>query len=177
MSKNQNNEWIKEYSEFIQADKAAVPPELTNHVFVKVRKLLYPSAFTVFAKVLSFHGIIGFLSLAICNQFGLNPFNMPHSLSDVFMDLGGHGFCMVACGTLFISLSILLAGSFLSLEETKALRKTEFLQTLALGLISIGLFVAVGAEVALTFGGLWLLGGLIGGFAATEILWQMKRAY
>lgn len=86
------------------------------------------------------------------------------------MDFGGHGFCMVACGTLFISLSIFLAGFFLTIEETKALRKTEFLQTLSLGLISIGLFMAVGAEVALTFGGLWILGGLIGGFAATEIL-------
>lgn len=174
--KNQNQDWLKDYSEFLNADEANVPTELTSNVFSKVKQLLYPSPVTVFAKIFGIHVVTGFFSLAVCNQFGLNPFKISHSLSDVFMDVGGHGFCMVACGTLFISLSIFLAGFFLTVEETKALRKTEFLQTLALGLISIGLFMAVGAEVALTFGGLWILGGLIGGFAATEVLWQLKRA-
>lgn len=174
--KNQNQDWLKDYSEFLSADQTPVPTELTSSVFSKVKQLLYPSAVSVFTKIFGIHAVTGFFSLAVCNQFGLNPFKTSHSLSDVFMDVGGHGFCMVACGTLFISLSIFLAGFFLNIEETKALRKTEFLQTLALGLISIGLFMAVGAEVALTFGGLWILGGLIGGFAATEILWQLKRA-
>lgn len=174
--KNQNQEWLKDYSEFINAEEAVVPTDVSNAVMFKVRKLLYPSVMMVFSKILGIHVITGFLSLAVCNQFGLNPFNTSRSLSDVFMNMGGHGFCMFACGTLFISVSIFFAGFFLTIEETKALRKTEFLQTLALGLISIGLFMAVGAQVVLTFGGLWLLGGLIGGFAATEILWQVKRA-
>lgn len=173
--RNQNQDWLKDYSEFLSADQENVPNELTKTVFSKIKQLLYPSATSVFSKILGIHVVTGFLSLAVCNQFGLNPFKTSHSLSDVFMDIGGHGFCMVACGTLFISFSIFLAGFFLTVEETKALRKTEFLQTLSLGLISLGLFMAVGAEVALTFGGLWMLGGLIGGFAATEILWQLKR--
>lgn len=173
--KNQNQDWLKDYSEFLNADQTNVPNELTTTIFAKIKQLLYPSATSVFSKILGIHVVTGFLSLAVCNQFGLNPFKTSHSLSDVFMDIGGHGFCMVACGTLFISLSIFLAGFFLTIEETKALRRTEFLQTLVLGLISLGLFMAVGAEVALTFGGLWMLGGLLGGFAATEILWQLKR--
>jgi len=174
--KNQNQDWLKDYSDFLDAEQTTVPNQLTANVFSKIKQLLYPSAVSVFSKIFAIHVVTGFFSLAVCNQFGLNPFKTSHSLSDVFMDLGGHGFCMVACGTLFISFSIFLAGFFLTIEETKALRKTEFLQTLALGLISIGLFMAVGAEVALTFGGLWILGGLIGGFAATEILWQLKRS-
>lgn len=175
--KKTNQDWLNDYSEFLNSEPSVVPSELTAKVFTKIKKLLYPSVVTVFAKIFGIHAITGFFSLAVCNQFGLNPFKMSHSLSDVFMEIGGHGFCMVACGTLFISLSIFLAGFFLTIEETKALRRTEFLQTLVLGLISLGLFMAVGAEVALTFGGLWILGGLIGGFAATEILWQLKKAY
>jgi hypothetical protein len=175
--KKTNQDWLNDYSEFLNSEPTAIPSELTTKVFTKIKKLLYPSVVAVFAKIFGIHAITGFFSLAVCNQFGLNPFKMSHSLSDVFMDIGGHGFCMVACGTLFISLSIFLAGFFLTIEETKALRRTEFLQTLVLGLISLGLFMAVGAEVALTFGGLWILGGLIGGFAATEILWQLKKAY
>lgn len=178
-SQNQNQalsqSWLKDYSEFLAADHSPVPTELTNQILSKIRQLLYPSAFSVFLKILGIHSITGFFSLAICSQFDLNPFNMSYSLSDVFMNIGGHGFCMIACGVVFISLSIFLAGFFLTFEETKALRKTEFLQTLALGLISISLFMAVGAQVVLTFGGLWVLGALIGGYVATEILWQVKR--
>lgn len=173
--KNQNQDWLKDYSEFLNADHTNVPTELTANVLANINQLLSPSAISVFSKIFGIHTVTGFLSLAVCNQFGLNPFRTSHSLADIFMNIGGHRFCMMACGTLFISLSIFLAGFFLTIEETRALRKTELLQTLSLGLISLGLFIAVGAEVALSLGTLWMLGGLLGGFAATEMLWKLKK--
>lgn len=173
--KNQNQDWLTDYSEFLNSNQTTVPKDLTTDVLAKMERLLRPSALSVFAKMFFIHLITGFLSFAICHQFELNPFKTSHSLSDLFMDIGGHGFCMVACGVLFISLSIFLAGFFLTIEETKALRRTEFLQILALGIMSLGSFIAVGAEVALTLGGLWIIGGLIGGLTATEILWKVKR--
>ena len=83
---------------------------------------------------------------------------------------------MIFCGVLFVSLSLSAAGIFLTIEETKALKRTEFLQALSLGVISLGIFAAVGAELALTFAGLWLLGALIGGFVATEAIWKLKSS-
>ena len=90
------------------------------------------------------------------------------------MGMIGHGPCMILCGVIFIGLSVLAAGYFLTLEETKALRRTGFPQSFALAAVSLGLFATVGAELALTFAGLWLLGALVGGFVATETIWKMK---
>lgn len=82
---------------------------------------------------------------------------------------------MIGCGVLFVGASFLTAGYFLTIEEVKTLRRTEFLQTLALGSVSLAIFAIAGAELALTFAGLWLLGALVGGFIATEAVWRLKQ--
>lgn len=176
MKANDPKEWMKEYSEFLNADEIRVPRELNENVLGNIHSLLNPSAWAVFAKILGIHVVVGFFSLAICHQFGMNPFVTTRSLSDWFMDMWGHSVCMIGCGVIFVSFSIFAAGYFLSVEEVKALRRTEFLQTLALGTASLIMFSVLGAELALTFAGLWLLGALIGGFVATETVWKMKRA-
>ena len=173
--KSQNNEWLKDYEDFLKTDVEGVPQEVSAAVFSKIQKLISPSALVVFLKVLGLHIITGFLSLSICHQFGLNPFNTERSLADWFMEVGGHSFCMLGCGTLFVGVSLLAAGYFLTLEEVRSLKRTEFLQNLSLGLVSLGLFTAFGAQLILSVAGLWLLGGLIGGFVATEAVWRMKK--
>jgi hypothetical protein len=169
-----NNEWLNDYQDFLSSDNVKVPSEVNVNVLSKMRQLINPSAWNVFFKLLGIHLVTGFLSLSICHQFGLNPFNTERSLADWFMKVGGHHFCMLGCGTLFVGVSILAAGYFLTLEEIKALKRTEFLQNLSIGLISLGLFTAFGVEFILSIAGLWLLGGLVGGFVATNAVWKLK---
>lgn len=176
MKANDPKEWMDDYSEFLSAEEVRVPRELNQKVLASIQSLLNPSAWMVFAKLLGIHFVVGFLSLGICHQFGMNPFGTTRSLSDWFMDLWGHNVCMIGCGVIFVSFSILAAGYFLSVEEVRALRRTEFLQTLALGAFSLVMFALFGTELALTFAGLWLLGALIGGFLATEAVWKLKVA-
>lgn len=174
--KNDNNEWLKDYQEFIDADKSSVPQEVTSKVYSKIHNLLNPKALIVFLKILGIHLVTGVISLSFCHQFGLNPFNTKYSLADWFMSVGGHHFCMLGCGVLFVGVGVLAAGYFLTVEEIKALKRTEFLQNLSLGVISLGLFAAFGAEMILSIAGLWLLGALVGGVAATGIAWKIKTA-
>ncbi len=82
-------------------------------------------------KFLAIHLGVGFLSLSVCHQFGMNPFRTKASFDAWLMNQMGHGVCMI--------------------------------------------FAAFGAQLAVTFAGLWLLGGLIGGLAATEAVWHLKR--
>ena len=174
--KNLNeNEWLHDYEDFIKSDGAEIPQDLKSKVFSNIQKLINPSAVIVFLKILGIHIGVGFLSLSICHQFGINPFNTEKSLTDWMMSVGGHHFCMFGCGVLFVSVSLLAAGYFLTMEEINALKRTEFLQTLVLGLISLGLFAMFGAELAIGIAGIWLLGGLIGGFVATEAVWRLKQ--
>lgn len=174
--KNLNeNEWLRDYEEFINSDGSVVPEDLKNKVFNKIQKLINPSAMMVFLKILGIHLGVGFLSLSVCHQFGMNPFNTERSLADLMMSMGGHHFCMFGCGVLFVSLSLFAAGYFLTIEEVNALKRTELLQALVLGVISLGLFAAFGAELAVGIAAIWLVGGLIGGFAATEAVWRLKQ--
>lgn len=172
--KNGGNEWLKDYQDFIDANKTSVPKEVTDNVFSKLQNLLTPSAWIVFLKILGIHLVTGLISLSFCHQFGLNPFNTKYSIADWFMSVGGHHFCMLGCGVLFVGGGIFAAGYFLTVEEIKALKRTEFLQNLSLGLISLGLFAAVGAEMILSIAGLWLLGALLGGFVATTTIYKIK---
>lgn len=172
--KNQNNEWLKDYQDFIDADQTSVPKEVTEGIFSKIQNLLSPSAWLVFFKILGIHLVTGVISLSFCHQFGLNPFNTKYSLADWFMTVGGHHFCMLGCGILFVGSGVLAAGYFLTIEEIQALKRTEFLQNLSLGLISLGLFAAFGVEMILSIAGLWLLGALIGGFVATMAVYKIK---
>ena len=175
MNQSKDNEWLQDYEEFINGEGAEVPKEIKDRVYNKIQKLINPNAMIVFLKILGIHIGVGFLSLSVCHQFGMNPFNTERSLADLMMSVGGHHFCMFGCGVLFVSVSLLAAGYFLTMEEINALKRTEFLQTLVLGLISLGLFAAFGAELAVGIAGIWLLGGLIGGFAATEAVWRLKQ--
>jgi len=174
MKANDPKEWMNDYSEFLGAEEVRVPRKLNQKVLTNIQSLLNPSAWVVFAKLLGIHFVVGFLSLGVCHQFGMNPFGTTRSLSDWFMNMWGHNICMIGCGVIFVSFSILAAGCFLSVEEARALRRTEFLQILALGLFSLGVFAVFGTELALTFAGLWMVGALIGGYLATEATWRIK---
>lgn len=168
-----NEKWLKDYADFLGSN-ADAPISISDKIKRNIHVLLNPNPWNIFAKLLGIHVIIGFLSLSICHQFGLNPFNTNRSLADWFMNVGGHNVCMVMCGLLFVSLSIFSAGVFLSIEEVKALRKTEAIQLLGLGIISLIVFLIFGAELTIGFAGLWLLGSFIGGVASTEVIFRLK---
>lgn len=177
MSNEKKNEWLNEFKEFVSYESTSVPKDLSERVLGQIETLLNPNPLLVFLKIFGIHLVVGYLSLAVCHQFGVNPFGTSYSLADVFMNWGGHSVCMVFCGVLFSSLSLLAAGYFLTIEEIQALKRTEFLQALSLGIISLGIFAAAGAELAFAFAGLWLLGALIGGFLSIEgSLWLKVRA-
>ncbi len=171
--KNSQKEWLNDYNDFVGSD-GQVPTELSQSVFENVQQLLNPNAWLVFFKLLGIHLVTGFISLSVCHQFGLNPFNTEKSLADWFMSVGGHQFCMVGCGVTFVSVSILAAGYFLTVEEIRALKRNDLLQNLSLGLISLGIFAAFGAEMALGIAGMWLLGSIVGGLLAMATVFRFK---
>ena len=167
---------LDDYKDFLDSDGASVPQDLRQNTQEKIVALLKPSAWLVFFKLIGIHSLVGSLSLAVCHQFEMNPFQTNVSLAHWFMSMGGHGACMIFCGVLFVGGSVLAAGCLLSREEVRALRRTEFLQILALGVLSLVAFKLVGAELVLTFTGLWLLGALLGGFLAAEISAKLRTA-
>lgn len=161
-------EWLEDFKDFVNSDGAPVPEEVSNQILRQVHRDLNPSAWLVFSKLLGIHALVGTLSLAICNQFGLNPFHTNFSLSDYFMKFG-HSTCMVLCGVLFISLTIGLSYLVLRRGELFVLSKNAPLQVFGLSILSLAAFIGFGAEIVFGIAGLWFLGAMIGGLIAAKV--------
>lgn len=167
-------EWLKDFNEFVNIEGVAVPAELSQKILNQVHLALNPSAWLVFWKMLGVQAIVGALSLSICNQFDMNPFQTSFSLSDYFMKFG-HSTCMTLCGVLFVSLAVGIARLILSKEEFLVLKKNVALQIFGLSAISLGVFAALGAEIALLIGFLWFIGAMIGGIVTVVLSAKFGR--
>lgn len=167
--KNSENGWLEDFKEFVETENTSVPVEVSKSVLNRVRADLNPSAWTVFVKLVSVHLIVGTASLALCAQFGLNPFGTDFSLSDVFMQFG-HSTCMILCGLLFITLTILFGSLVLRREERLVLSRNAWLQVFGLSTLSLAAFIGFGAEVLIGVGVFWLAGAMIGGITSVKLL-------
>lgn len=168
MSKLTEKDWVEDFQEFVRSEKASVPEDVTKNIWQTVYRDLNPSAWLVFLKVLGIHSVVGTLSLAICNQFDINPFRTGFSLSDYFMKFG-HSTCMVMCGILFVGLSVLLSRMVIRPEELRVFRKNAWLEVFGLSMISIGVFASLGAQLTVAVALLWLLGAMLGGVSMASI--------
>lgn len=161
-----------EYQAFKKATLVAPPASVSEQIKSKVHADLNPSPWLIFAKAALIHAFIGTLSLLFCPQFGISPLGN-HGLFMIYMNLGPH-LCMMACGATFVAASSLAMGIFLNPEELRVLRKTELLQFSVLGLLSIGVFHFMGAEIVLGFSALWLVGMILGGLSGVELSWLFR---
>ncbi|MBY0385900.1 hypothetical protein K2X05_12145, partial [bacterium] len=66
---------------------------------------------------------------------------------------------------------------YLKPEEIKVLKKYEFLQLLVLSSLSLGFFVALGAEIVLSLALIWLAGATIGGVLSLDLGWTLRRRF
>lgn len=171
MDLGQKNEWLKDFTEFSNV----TPDQTPASAYARLKKRLFPNPWVVFGKVLGVHAVVGSLSLAVCNQFGLNPFNTQQTLTDWFMKIAGHNFCMLLCGTFFMMITYVLANLILTLEEIESIKRYEWLQTGIVGLVSLAAFHFFGAELIGTFMALWIVGALIGGYVSIEGSYRIRR--
>ncbi len=170
MSEDQNQNLLQDYAEFANTESASISVSTLK----SLKKKLFPHPWIVFLKVLSLHIFVGFLSLAICNQFGLNPFQTNQSLTNWFMQISNHHICMVLCGFFFMSTTYILASALLSLEEIESIRRVEKLQTALLVLISLASFYFFGGQLVAIFTFLWLLGAALGSWLSIESTYRLK---
>ena len=159
--KRDENELMNEFKEFVKSD-APVPRDLTEKILNFVRNDLTPTSMFVFAKILVIQLFVGTLSLLVCDQFGINPFNTRFSLTSYFIK-AGHGICMTLCGFLFLGLTTSASWFILDKNEFLVLKRNTFLQIFFLSFLSLGFFLLLGANVIFTAAVFWLMGAVLGG--------------
>ncbi len=160
--------WLDDFQGFVESSGEPVSESLSVKIRERIRTLMTPPPWFVFAKLLGIHIVVGTFSLAICDQFEMSPFRTGFSLSQYVMKFGD-SVCMAFCGFLFVGLSITFGKLILIPEEFAVLRKNSFLQTFGLAMFSLGVFFALGAELLLPLVVFWVIGAEVGGVLATLI--------
>lgn len=167
--KNLNNDM----KDFYKTQSSAKAPFLSAKLKETLKVDLNPSVSTVFTKLAGLHLIAATITLTLCPQFGVRLFAKGMGLMHVFMSLGPVG-CLVACGSLFIGASFLLAGTVLKGEELRLIRNHRFLTLTTLTSFSLGFFIMLSAEVVLHLSIAWFIGALVGGSAMLEFAWALR---
>lgn len=169
------NEWLGDFQEFLNSKKGNVPQSVSKNILKRIQTSLNPSWHSIFLKLFGIHVVTGTLSLAICSQFDMNPFNSGFSLTEYFMKFG-HSACNVLCGIIFVGGSFLVAASLLRAEELRVLRKNALIQSFGLSLLSLGVFWFLASNMEFGLSLLWLLGAVLGGVGLSELVYRWRLA-
>lgn len=174
MNKKLDSEIQSDFAEFMSGSLNP-PNDLSNKVKIYINTKLHPNAWLVFSKLSFLHLIGGMLTLIVCPQFGINIFGHDYGITRYLFKLGPYG-CTIACGALFIGVTVTLAVVFLAHAEIGKIKKHWPLQILAIGLLSLGSFIMLDADILFSFGLAWIVGGFIGGISILEIGLFLRRS-
>ncbi|MEW6058413.1 MAG: hypothetical protein AB1540_17565 [Bdellovibrionota bacterium] len=168
-------QWSDEFQEFMSARETEPPQNLSIGILARIRADLSPAAWLVFSKMALIHSVVGTMVLLFCPQFGITI--LPGmGLMALFMRFGETA-CMVGCGAVFLGSSALAASFFLRPEEVKVIRKNKLLQLSSLAMLSIGVFICLGASMVATLGLAWVIGSVVGGLATLELGWIIRSRF
>ncbi len=162
------NEWNT-----FQSDHEKAPDHLREALLIKVTSELRPSAPRVLAKLGILHVFASMATLSVCPQFGFRLAGEGMGAMHWFMNLGTWG-CPIACGSLFVGTSLLLAAIILSRPEWRTIRANPVLTLSAVILPSLGFFKVMDGEFFLEFSIAWILGAVISGWLLVAGVWRLK---
>lgn len=170
-----SKEWANEFQNFASAEEVAPPRKLSSQILTKVRTDLNPSSWFVFSKLAFIHLVVGTLTLLACPQLGINI--LPgHGLMAVFMKLGETG-CTAACGAFFLGTSTFMASLLLRPEEIRTIKRSELIQVAALSLLSVAVFISMGATNVTSLVLAWFIGSVVGALATFEFGWITRSFF
>lgn len=172
-AKNEEN-WNAEFQEFLELRPEKMPTDRSSAIHQWVKRDIQPAKTLIFLKILILHSVTGTLSLAMCNQFGMNPFKTSFSLMKYFHHFGDSG-CMIFCGMLFVGISAFWCSWILRPDELRVLKQSAIFQTIGLGLVSLLVFTLVGTPVMQGMFAFWLVGGIIGGGLSIETVYRLRH--
>jgi hypothetical protein len=171
--KNNNNEMMKEFVEFVEADPFSPKAATDNAIHKMVEKSLNPSLWTVFAKFAGIEAGAGLATLLVCPQFDMGFGSHDELLHSLHSALPPFLFYIV-CGIFFVVAGAALAGLILSRDEIRVIKAAKYIYYAAYSLMAYMIFASLGAEVFLMSSIAWILGAMAGNFIGFESVIRMR---
>lgn len=157
---------MKEYLTFLRSNKETDSP-LDLKIQNSISSLQKRDIFFLHLKIIILYIITGFISLSLCPQFGLNPFNRSPELIHMFMSYGTWT-CGLFCGSVFMGVGAVLKFILLGRKDILLLRNIKLINMILMTAFIYGLFMFMGNKnstsfinFSIVFFSSWLIGGII----------------
>jgi len=172
----------KEFIKFMKANQSP-SQNLDELVIAHQGNLFAQDRIIVFSKVVAIHALAGTATLAVCPQFGWNPFGANPQTMHIFMGYGMWA-CGLFCGSLFMVLGaflklVLLQKSSVSLYYRNGIKNSFMLSSLFLFMMMTAGAMTSSYNIFLgfVFALFWWLGALIAetlSFGAQRLFHQIQ---
>ena len=118
----------KDFFQFLQSDKRTAKG-LDQMILAKAKAGLIRDQFFAILNVVGIHAVAGDATLAICPQFGWDPFQTSSHLPHLFMNYGMWA-CGLLCGVIFMGLGAFLKIFVLKKRTLAIFEKKEVIKEL-----------------------------------------------
>jgi len=163
----------KELNEFINSDVMMPPDHITKKLKGTVHQDLSPSLFSILTKVFLIQAIMGYSTLLICSQFGIEVFEIK-GLSEIFQKLGNVA-CMSLCGALFLGVGSTATMLILRPEEIRILWRVKNFTYIGFSILFLFIFSQFGSEhLHLSMFASWFAGSLIASYFMLKFVKDLR---
>ena len=168
-----NEEWGKEFLEFIEAEAIDPPMAVSEKIHKTVGKDLTPLIWKVLFKFGLIQFAVAFMTLLICPQFELDLGLVKHDDAHLRALLGEAGY-MALCGAIFLSSGAVMASILLRVEELRAIKKSEYLYLFLASALALMIFQQLGTPSVLASYAAWFAGAFGGSVTGFEIIKRLR---
>lgn len=168
-----NEEWGKEFLEFIEAESINPPMAVSEKIHKAVDKDLSPLIWNVFFKFGLIQTTVAFMTLLVCPQFELDLGLIKHNDTHLRALLGEAGY-MALCGAIFLSSGSVMASILLRVEELRAIKKTDYIYLFLASTLALMIFWQLGTPSVLASYAAWFAGAFGGSITGFEIIKRLR---
>ena len=170
-----NEEWGREFLEFIEAEPIAPPIAVSEKIHKAIAGDLRPLIWKVLLKFGMIQVAVAFMTLLVCPQFEVDLGIVRHDDAHLRALLGELGY-MALCGAIFLSSGAILATIILRVEELRAIRKGEYLYLFIASALALMIFWQLGTPTVFASYAAWFAGAFGGSMAAFEMVKRLRLA-
>lgn len=168
-------EMLREFAEFIEADPAASSRGMDEKVLRMVAKDLRPAPWKIFAKLTLVEVAAGLVTLTLCLQFGLG-FGAHNEFLHRLHAATSPAVFYLLCGVLFVTLGAALGGFVLTRHEIRAVSPTRNRYFAVYSLLAYVTLVILGPEVFVAGSLTWIVGAMMGNVLGYGAVIRLRRA-
>ena len=170
-----NEEWGREFLEFIEAEPAGPPIAVSEKIHKAVAGDLKPLIWKVLLKFGMIQTVVAFITLLVCPQFELDLGLIRHDDAHLRALLGELGY-MALCGAIFLGSGAILATIILRTEELRAIKKSEYLYLFLISALALMIFRQLGTPTVFSSYVAWFAGAFGGSLAAFAMVKRLRLA-